>query len=263
MKLFLEITKRSFQRHLTYRAATVAGLITNFFFGLVRGAIFLALFGARGAVNGLDAQGMLTYAALGQALIGYLNIFWWADLMESVYTGEVSVDLLHPVGLFQVWLAKDFGRAALNFFSRGVVIMVAFEMVWDLSYPATLAQWGWVGLAMGISWLISFAFRFLINLSAFWTPEASGVLRLLYTLSWFFSGFLMPLRLFPEWVQTLSRFTPFPQMINTVMEIYLGLLAGPAVVQALIVQGLWAGGLIAAGQIVMRAGLRRLVILGG
>ncbi|MBW8012786.1 MAG: hypothetical protein FVQ83_16330 [Chloroflexi bacterium] len=41
MRLFLELTKRSFQRQLSYRAAAIAGLATNFFFGLLRAAVLI------------------------------------------------------------------------------------------------------------------------------------------------------------------------------------------------------------------------------
>jgi ABC-2 type transport system permease protein len=69
MPLFWEITKLSIQQHLTYRAATIAGLVTNFFFGILRATIFIALYGKQTSVEGISLQGAITYAALGQALI--------------------------------------------------------------------------------------------------------------------------------------------------------------------------------------------------
>ena len=42
MRLFWEVVRRSFRRHLTYRAAALAGLVTNIFFGLVRAAVLVA-----------------------------------------------------------------------------------------------------------------------------------------------------------------------------------------------------------------------------
>ena len=42
MRLYWEVAKRSFQRQLAYRAATLAGLVTNAFFGYLRGAVFMA-----------------------------------------------------------------------------------------------------------------------------------------------------------------------------------------------------------------------------
>ena len=110
---------------------------------------------------------------------------------------------------------------------------------------------------------MSFSFRFLINLSAFWSPDSRGVIRFFFVASWFLSGFLMPLRFFPPWVERLAALTPFPQMVNTVVEVYLGVVRGPELAAALLLQGAWAFVLIAAGQLVLSRGVRRLVILGG
>jgi ABC-2 type transport system permease protein len=129
--------------------------------------------------------------------------------------------------------------------------------------PQSEGQWLALGVALILSWLVSFSWRFLINLAAFWTPDARGVGRFGFILIWFLSGFLMPLRFFPDWFITLANLTPFPAMINTVVEVYLGLLTGPALWQALLGQLLWGVILIGAGQLVLRAGVRQLVIQGG
>jgi ABC-2 type transport system permease protein len=263
MRLFWELSKRSFQRYLTYRAATLAGLVTNLFFGLLRVALFLALYGERQQVAGLSVAGVITYTGLTQAMIAYLSLFHWYDLMDTVHSGEIAADLLKPMNLFTFWLAQDFGRAAVNLIFRGVAFMLAYELFFDLTYPSSPVQWLAVAIAVLLSWLVSFAWRFLINLAAFWTPNARGIGRFAFVLSWFFSGFLMPLRFFPDWVVQISALTPFPQMINTVVDVFLNDLPGPALVQALASQAFWAIGLIAVGQLLLRAGVRRLVILGG
>jgi ABC-type uncharacterized transport system permease subunit len=47
------------------------------------------------------------------------------------------------------------------------------------------------------------------------------------------------------------------------MEVYLGLVQGPVLLQALTWQAAWAAALILFAQALLRAGVRRLVILGG
>ena len=114
-----------------------------------------------------------------------------------------------------------------------------------------------------LSTMISFSWRFLVNLSAFWTPDARGIGRFAFILSWFMSGFLMPLRFFPDWFVRFCNLTPFPSMVNTVIEVYLGVLAGPALWRALLGQVLWIAILFALSRLVLRAGVRQLVIQGG
>ncbi len=263
MRLFFEFVKRSFQRFLTYRAAALAGLVTNFFFGLLRMSILLALYGARQEVAGITVPGIITYTALTQAVIAYLSFFGWFELMNSVHTGEVAADLLKPMGFLAFWMAQDLGRAAVNFLLRGVLIMILYGLIFDLVYPQTAVQWLILALAIIFSWLLSFAWRFLINLAAFWTPNARGIGRFGFILAWFFSGFLMPLRLFPEWVSRIAYLTPFPYMLNTVVEIYLGVLSEAAMARALAMQLLWIVGLLLLAQLIFRSAVRRLVILGG
>ena len=81
-----------------------------------------------------------------------------------------------------------------------------------------------------------------MNLAAFWIPNAAGFVRFAFVLSWFVSGFLMPLRYFPDWFVKICAFTPFPYTVNTVVEIYLGIVQGPEVVLALVAQLIWGGG---------------------
>lgn len=263
MRLFFELTKLSFQRQLTYRAATLAGFFTNYFFGILRATIFVALYDLQPSVEGISVTGAITYAAIGQALIGYLSMFNWYDLMNTIYTGDIASDLLKPMNYFNFWLAQDLGRALVQLLFRGIILLVAFSFIYELFWPRNLATIAALILSILLSWLVSFSWRFLVNLSAFWTPNARGILRLVFVLSWFFSGFLMPLRFFPAWVIQISYMTPFPHMFNTVIEVYLEILHGGELIRALLNQLLWALGLIFVGQVVLRTGIKRLVILGG
>ncbi len=263
MRLFFALTKKSFQRQMTYRAATLAGFVTNFFFGLLRAAIFIALYGQQSQVAGITLQGAITYTALSQAVIGYLSIFHWYDLMHSIHSGQIAGDLLKPMGIFGFWMPQDLGRAAMQLLLRGVLFMLVFGLFFDLVVPTSAVQWLALVYAILLSWMVSFSWRFLVNLAALWSPNAIGIGRFLFVLSWFFSGFMMPLRYFPDWLIQLAHLTPFPAMVNTVVEVYLGLLQGADLLGALLVQLLWALVLIACGQVVLRLGIRRLVILGG
>jgi len=263
MRLFWELSKLSFQRQLTYRAAAMAGLATNLFFGMLRAAVLVALYGARQEVAGISLAGAVTYTGLSQAVIGLLSMFSWYEVMNSVYTGDIASDLLKPLNYFTFWLAQDLGRAGAALLMRGFTIMAAYAVVFGITTPGSGVQWLAVGIAVALSWLVSFSWRFLVNLAAFWTPNALGVGRFFFILSWFLSGFLMPLRYFPQWFVRLCYLTPFPYTVNTVVEVYLGVLSGPELVQALLGQLLWVAMLVVAGQFVLRAGVRRLVILGG
>lgn len=263
MRLFWELGKLSFQRQLAYRTANLAGLVTNFFFGLLRAAVLTALYGARQQVAGISLAAAVTYTGLSQASIGFLSLFSWYEVMESVYSGSISSDLLKPMSYLSFWLAQDLGRAIAALLMRGLPMMAVYALLFDIALPHSGIQWLALAVTLTLSWLVSFWWRFLVNLAAFWMPNALGVGRLAFTLSWFLSGFLMPLRFYPAWVVRLCNLTPFPSMINTIVEVYLGVLTGPAMARALLGQLLWIVILLSAARLVLRAGVHKLVIQGG
>jgi ABC-2 type transport system permease protein len=263
MRLLWELAWRAFERQLAYRAAALAGLATNFFFGLLRAAVMVALYQGREEIAGFSMIQAVTFTGLSQAIIGTMSFFGWYDLMNNVYSGAIASDLLKPMNLFLYWLAQDAGRALASFFLRGVPILAAYAILLGAVIPSSLTQICAVFLGLIFAWLVSFSYRFLINLASFWTPNAMGIARFGFMLTWFLSGFLFPLRYFPDWFVTLCKMTPFPYMVNSLVEIYLGALDGWEIVLALGLQAVWGVGLVLLGQVILRKGISRLVIVGG
>lgn len=263
MPTFLRLVRLSILQQLTYRTALISGLVTNFVFGLFRVALIIALYQGKTAVNGMSLVDALTYTAVAQALIAFLFVFGTYDLMTTVISGAIASDLVRPVPLFQLWLGRDFGRGLVNLLIRGVLLLVVFSLFYPLGLPDSAAGWLSALLALLLGWLISFAWRFLVNLASFWTPDARGIARGAYTFSQLLCGFILPLRLFPDWFARLCDLTPFPAMFSIPVEIYLGLLRGPDLARALAVQAAWFAGLALVCHLVLRAGLRRLVVQGG
>jgi ABC-2 type transport system permease protein len=263
IKLFLRIVRLSLQQQLTYRMAILSGLATNFFFAFLRVSVMTALYAGQTEVNGLSLEGAITYVAVSQGLIAFLFIFGTWDVMASVYNGSIGADLLRPLPFFALWMARDLGRSLVNLVLRGFLLMAAFALFYPLLLPSSLEQWLFLPLAMGLGWLVSYAWRFLVNLAAFWSPDARGIGRIAVMVMGLLSGFLMPLRLYPDWFANLCRLTPFPALFNTTLEVYLGLLSGPALWMALVNQLFWALALSLLAQLVLLAGVRRLVVQGG
>jgi len=218
MRLFLRIVRLSFQQQLTYRAAVLAGLATNFFFALLRAAVIVALYAGRSEVNGLTLPGAITYVAVSQGLIAFLFIFGSSDMMATVYNGGIGSDLLKPLHLFALWMARDLGRSLVNLVGRGIVLVFIFSLVYPVIVPSRLEQWLALSLAMLLGWLVSFSWRFLVNLVSFWTPDGVGFGRAAYSFSQLLSGFIVPLGLMPDWFQKAAYFTPFPSASRSLIS---------------------------------------------
>ena len=79
----------------------------------------------------------------------------------------------------------------------------------------------------------------------------------------FFAGLLLPINLFPPWLETIARALPFASMIQLPTEIFLGLYSGWQLAWVLAQQLLWAAALLGLGRVILGSATRRLVVQGG
>lgn len=260
-RLAIELVRRGFRRHATYRAATVAGIVTNTVFGIVRGSILIAALRAAGTpIGGYDEARTLAYVWLGQALIGPIAIFRWTEIADRIRTGELASDLARPADFQAWWLCDDLGRGLYQIVARGAAMFVIGLLLTDMVLPD--APWRWAALALSVllAVVISFGARFLANLWVFWTLDARGPLALYTLFGVALSGFVVPLDFFPPWLAALQRALPFAGMVQAPIDVYLGTRSAWSV---LLLQGLWGVALLLAGRAVLTVAVRRLVVQGG
>jgi len=261
--MYLALIRLAFQRQLAYRTANLAGFATNAFFGAMRAYVIIALFGTHSAVAGYTVQAAVTYTGLTQLLLSYVAIFGWWDMMRTIRSGEVASDLSRPIDYFWYWGAQDCGRGVAQLFLRGAPIMMLYVLFYPVVWPPTLWHWLALPFSLALALLVSFAWRFIVSLAAFWVQDAVGIGRFAWTVAIFMSGFIMPLAFLPPWLITLMRLTPFPTFMNTPFEIYLGILNGPALLGALVEQGLWFVLLYSLAQVLLKLSVQKLIVQGG
>jgi ABC-2 type transport system permease protein len=110
---------------------------------------------------------------------------------------------------------------------------------------------------------VSFAWRFMLNVSAFWTTDARGLGNLATGIVLLLGGFAVPLRFFPDALQPVLLALPFAAIIQTPTDIFVGRLSGLELVGALAGQALWAVAMLLACQLLVSVATRRISVQGG
>ncbi|MEV8639135.1 ABC-2 family transporter protein [Streptosporangium sp. NPDC051023] len=228
---------------------------------MLRAYVLIALWESRPGLAGYDITDAVTFCFLSQAFIGPMQVFGGGlDLAGRVRSGDVAVDLVRPASL-QLWsLADDVGRAAYLFLLRSLPPTVVGAALFGLVVPVDPMTWlsFAAGFALGV--VVSFGWRYLIALSACWIIDDKGVQSLSLVLTFFFSGMVLPLNLFPGWLGTLAQALPWSAMVQVPADLYLG---KRDILGALGFQAAWAVALLALGALVTLAARRKVVIQGG
>ena len=263
MRLFFELARRGYRRYAAYPGATVAGVFTNTVFGFLRGYILVALFAHRDDVGGYDVADTLTYTWLTQGLIATVFIWGWWELALRIRTGDIATDLSRPVDVQLAWLAHDLGRGLYHAVFRGLPPFLVGALAFELRFPDDPAIWAAFLVSVALAVTVSFAFRFLFNVPAFWLLDVRGVGVIAMVVANLFSGFIVPIAFFPDWLQAIAYALPFAAMIQFPIDLFLGKFEGAEIVGILAVQLFWAIALLALGRVLFAAGTRRLVVQGG
>ena len=262
MRLYYEIAVRSFRRAAVYRGAYIAGLLTNAFFGALMSFVYRAIYGASGNVAGFSVEDAVSYTWATQSLISVGGAWLSTEIMQTIRSGEVVTDLSRPWNFYGYWLSRTIGERIFNLLVRASLTYLAGVILFGAHIPSPAEGSAFV-LALCLAMLVSFSLNFIVNLTAFWLIDATGVLSLASVMQMFFSGFLLPIAFFPPILQAMAKVLPFRTFTGLPAQIFLGKITGQALAGAFLLQIFWALVLAGIALLVLRAATRKVVIQGG
>ncbi len=228
LRFYFEVARTAFRRQLIYRWANIAGLLTNIFFGAIFSYVIIALFHARTVAAGYNVQDTLRYTWLVQAMVMVILSFGWYDLMYTIRSGEVVSDLSKPCDFYWYWFSREAGRSAYYLLFRGLPTYLSGMLLFGIGVPGNWKVWPVYALSLSLGAMLGIAYRFLYNVIAFWVLEARAVGGLFVVIALFFTGSYVPVTFFPSWLRAISAWLPFSGLMNVPAEIFLGKLAGGA-----------------------------------
>lgn len=263
---YLAFARASFLNLLAYRARYFVGILTYFFNVTVWYYIWRALFdqappGAR--LGGFAFGEMLTYVATGWALRSFYFNEVDREIASQVQEGRLAMALVKPVDFQAMTLSQALGESAF----RALLFAAPIALVLFLVYPIALPASPGAGLLFALSGVLSAllvgAINFCVGLVAIRTKSILGFLRAKYLVLELLSGLLIPPTLFPEAVQPLLAWLPFPHLNYTPGRIYLGLVSGADALRALATQAAWVVLILLLGRYLWNRTKRFVELQGG
>jgi ABC-2 type transport system permease protein len=248
---------------LQYRAAAMAGFGTQLFWGLIRVMIFTAFYESAAGPQPMTLREVITYIWLGQAMLLLLPWRIDADVEAMVRSGNVAYELLRPVDLYALWFCRSLALRVAPMLLRATPMFVVAGLLLGLEAPASIAAAGAFLAAVAGAMLLTSAVTMLMTISLLWSISGEGVRRLLAASATLLSGIVVPLPLFPDWLQPVLAALPFRGIVDTPFRLYMGHIP-PGRLPALLAHQLaWTAAMVLLGRWLLSRGLRRVVVQGG
>jgi ABC-2 type transport system permease protein len=215
------------------------------------------------------AETGMPIAVSPKALVWYLAATEWIllsappihlEIQEALRRGDVVYQLGRPASYVVAEFAAALGLLAVRVPVLGVTAFVCAFAFTGWTPPLT-AVIGIVPFALVATALIT-AMHLWIGLLAFWLHDVSPLYWVWQKLLFVLGGLMLPLALYPGFVQRIAAVTPFPALLGGPASIVLGSGSMPPVRLALDLV-LWSGATAVAVAWTFRRATTALTVNGG
>lgn len=214
-----------------------------------------------GQIRGYSPAEFASYF-LATWVMSQLLVVWVAwDLDFDIRQGTLSPKLLRPID--PLWL-RYMDHLAGRILRLPALLALAALFAWIAGADFSTNPWDYLA-ALGLAFLgfnTRFLWEYVIGLLAFWTESSTSFQEVVWLVYAALGGMFAPLAFYPEWVQRLALWTPFPYMLGLPSQ----LLAGKATLgeagRGLVVLLAWLAVFWLLRLVVWRRGLRRYGAVG-
>jgi ABC-2 type transport system permease protein len=215
-----------------------------------------------GSVEGFTPGEFAAYYIVW-TLVRNMNIVFGAPFWEwRIREGELSGQLLRPIFPLHYDIAYFAGWKVVTIV-LWLPIAVGLSLVFHPDLHPTALEIVVFSIAIWGAYLVRTMFQSTIGMLNFWTTRGAAVFDLYMTLELLLSGRLVPLKLMPEWAQTLANFLPFKWTFGYPIESLVGDLSTNELLLGLGAQLLWIVIGFVLFRIAWRFAIRRFSAVGG
>lgn len=262
IKYFAVAARVELREQMAYRA--------NFFLGfamigvriLMLIALWNALYVGKTLVNGIDLPTMRFYTIASVIFEIFISANIEKDVSTKVSDGTISFMINRPLAYPTTIVLNQFAYTAQNIILR-VIPYLAVLLATGIAAKAQVVLSAEFFLSVALSYILMMLYQMFFGFIAFWTIEISGFLQARDAIMLVFSGSMIPLWFFPDWLFSIAQFLPFQALFNTPLSILIGKISGEAVWTFIAIQCAWIVFFAALSILFWFKARKRVIVNGG
>jgi len=186
-------------------------------------------------------------------------------IAREIRDGTLKRYLVQPLDMIGYLLAYRVAHKTSYIMASALPYGLLFFLCRDffIGMSPDALTWAAYVVALLLGFVIGFFFEMCMGLLGFWLLEVTSLLYIVMTVNFFVSGHMFPIDLLPSpWPEVLKAL-PFSYLAYFPATVILGKVQGAALAQGLVIEAMWAVGLVLLSRWLYRRGLRRYSAYGG
>lgn len=214
------VMRVGFSEAVAYRAEMLVWVLATTM-PLVMMALWTAV--ARDAPIGRFGETEFVAYFLATFIVRQLTGSWAAWQMNfEVRQGTLSMRLLRPLSPIVAWAVEHIAAIPLRLVIAIPVALIMLATVGGGHLPSTFMGWLMFLVAVTGAWTITFLVGICIGCLSFFMEQSMKIMDVWLALYFVFSGYLLPVELFPAWLRSVVEWLPFRFQIGLPVELLTG-----------------------------------------
>lgn len=217
-----------------------------------------------GRIVGWSGTEIVSYYFLFSVLVSFLESHIEEDVSKKdIYEGELVNYLTRPIPYYLKKFLEEFSYRLLQGFF-GFVIFISGVVLFShiFSYSLDPLRFGISILVAVLALLLSFTFKMIIGLVAFWVLDIGGYYQIVQIILLIFAGYIIPLDFLPTMLRQFAVSLPFAYMVYYPALAFLGKLNPLELSHVISVQIVWLVVLAVVYKMIFRAGIKQFTGVG-
>jgi ABC-2 type transport system permease protein len=248
--------------YLAYRGWVWMDLFTRALAMTIFFYFWQSVYAQNDTIGGLGLAQTLNYILLAQTFGQAVSVDALGAIGYMMREGMIGIELLRPLD-FQM------ARYSMSLTDSLIAVIVSLPLLllgvlaFGLQLPTNPLVWLAFFISLVLGHAVLYMFMWLVGCITFYTTEVWGLSVLIWSISQFFSGTLIPLTMLPDWLRNIANILPFGQAIFVPISILSGVTPLSDVPRLWLIQLLWLVSTFVASRVVFRIAVRKVTVQGG
>lgn len=267
MKFYKSYFKLRFINNLQYRAAALAGMSTQLFFGSIFIMVYLAFYESNSLNGPMRINELVSYLWLNQIFLSLTYMFYKdGEIFDMIKNGNVSYELIRPKNLYFMWYFKIIAQRLSNATLRSIPIIIITLLLpkpYNLSMPLSITHFILFVVALFIGTLLMTSIITMYHIITLRTLDEKGITNIIAAVGEILAGGVVPLPFFPLFLREIANVLPFRYISDLAFRVYSGNIGINEGLYGILIQTIWFIIITIIGIFLMSRCVKKMTVQGG
>lgn len=262
IEIYLDVINKSFKSFSVYNINIVINLVSGFIAIFVQIALWKALY-ENGFNQTTTLADAITYTLINSFFIKRCFIYVSKSISDSIYSGNIEIDLIRPVSLKEMATMQSIGHNLFNLCSFSFPIILVTIIMYGIKGPKGIGSLLCAVITAVLGQIIFWLFECILGYTAFWLKANWYLAYIELAVMSILGGTTIPIWFYPEWLQSICNYLPFKYVGYESIYIYLYGSSSLEFLKTISIQLIWILLLLIMEKIIWLRAVRKTEVFGG